>query len=468
MRTTTSLIACAMLIGCNGLLDDGGEAGIWLSTHHVTDTIEGTARVMVTLRDAGDGRVPHEQIHCSPITLCRGHGLQVGHQAWIRTNDLGWSWLDVPFGSHAGESEVVLGWREHAETVRITTVPGNAVGVAHAPADTAVLVGESFDSDVRRADRNGNARPEIVTTIAAESDDPDVIVAGGTRLLAVSPGITSVRAHTAEGTATLRAAVLPDEQLAVYPGPKLITPTGAPAGTLPSVAAQCLSWHPDGGRFLTSGLRIVQLDGTESHVNPELGAAAGCGIFTRDGEWIYYRGGEREIRRVRADGTDAAIVLSGGGVVSSFSPSPDGSRLAYLWQGALGTTGFVIHDVMTGAADTIENPGSGVTRGSVSWSPTGEWIAADAIISFLYGREMITYRVLGILRPDASLVRGVAGDYWLKAGSEWSWSPDGRWLVASEYDTGRLLFMDVEGGTHALSTARTAGFASPSWRPPGQ
>lgn len=165
--------------------------------------------------------------------------------------------------------------------------------------------------------------------------------------------------------------------------------------------------------------------------------------FSPDGEWLYFLrddGMDSRFFRARlADGElhDEQPVTSGGRTKSQFSPSPDGSKIAWV-EG----TG----DVFVAEADG-GNPRRvlrGWSKPTYDWSPDGRWLAIAA-------EDRNSNRDIQLVRSSGkssalNLTRHPAFE-----GSP-RWSPDGRWLVFSARRSalGKLEFWRIDFGKDGL------------------
>jgi hypothetical protein len=356
----------------------------------------------------------------------------------------------VRLGSKAGSAVISVAAPSLGlqTTASLTVRPGAAARIAVAPADSAVLVGGTYDLRGDVQDRMGNLRTDPITFEAGNTATSVM----GARLRGERVGRGYVVARAGGLTDTARVSVVPAGVLAAYEFPIYFNSNGPdirqpgrivtfntdgshfrvvldqqPA-TIPSSYAHGMqpAWAPDGGEiaFLNSErLMATSLSGawrslfsTVESVNDEYAPQ-----FSPDGEWVYFsvgrHGSQRTFWRVRRDGTDAQQVSpdESWGVEVMPSPDPSGTRVVYQTNRATNSSEFTLRilDVNTGQVSALDVPGSGPR-----WSPRGDWIA-------YFGRDGTLRRV----RPDGSASQVIGSG--TRAHPTFAWSPDGEWLVIS-------------------------------------
>jgi len=167
--------------------------------------------------------------------------------------------------------------------------------------------------------------------------------------------------------------------------------------------------------------------------------------YDRAGAWIYFEGltaaGGAEIWRVQPDGTGGGHVgPTGGGPGFHPSPAPDGRRLVFD-----NSSSLYVMDIATGAATPL-----GVNGIIPRWSPSGDLIAYRSGDS------------VWVTKPDGTgsrFVSSLSG----RVGLGLDWSPDGKWLVATDYD--RLSLIEVATGLTLPLAFTRRGLSEPTWRP---
>lgn len=218
------------------------------------------------------------------------------------------------------------------------------------------------------------------------------------------------------------------------------------------------SWAPDGRRIVfastrangTHDLFIGHLD--SGSVTP-LTADADCdnteSRWSPDGAWIAFRSdcdGNREVYRIRPDGTDRIRLTDSDTEDSEPSWSPDSRRLAFTSYRGGQPDVFVMNVDGTGLTRLTETPGGHSRR--AEWSPDGEWIS--------FGTNRDGNDEVYIMRADGSEPRNVsrhpAREYYSR------WSPDGKTLAFTSNRNerpGSLYSMAVDGSEVVLLYPRS-------------
>lgn len=226
-------------------------------------------------------------------------------------------------------------------------------------------------------------------------------------------------------------------------------------------------WAPAGDRVVFHALvdNVPRLHVVDPGDGPEQRLIADGLLFDResypqyapDGQWIYFSGqaaGEAHaVWRVRPDGSDPERVGPLHEEATVFHPgvSPDGGRVAYASR-PFGTTDwrlYVLH-VATGAVDSL-----GIAGHVPRWSPDGDRIA------FVW--QGVVYHA----RPDGTDVQTLS-DPGSEYGTGLDWSPDGEWLAVSTPEGhNRISWIDlIEVATgRTLRLPFTLDRAEPSWHP---
>ena len=159
-------------------------------------------------------------------------------------------------------------------------------------------------------------------------------------------------------------------------------------------------------------------------------------VPSADGQWLYFSAYDTRcnssaycLYRSRIDGS--APELLGSDISTSSAswrpaPSPDGSKVAFMFGGPYGDGIIKVFDVATKTTSSWGLPGEAPV-----WSPDGTQIA---YVSNSGGINLIT--------PDGSVTRTLATG--IGFGRPLGWSPDGKWIVAQS--GGMLQLIDVATG----------------------
>lgn len=331
-----------------------------------------------------------------------------------------------------------LGLRDSAA---FTVLPGAAARVRIDVADTAVYVDATYDLHAATADQFGNARTEPVTF----ASDNVVAVSAAGIVTGKAYGRGRVIASRNGAADTAYVSVVPTGHVVVYrtygPGPSALVEFNLD-GSGYRVRAPMTGNNSGFTSWLPSGVAIYH-DGAD-YDNPRIYRATASGVASlflagdvtvptatryaqpsRDGAYVYFYGAgsgyTAGIFRARADGTHLEAVAGAEGATMP-APSPDGSRVAFVRDGAIN-----VLTVATGAVSSL-----GVSGSTPRWSPAGDLIAYT---SNAYGGP------IGIVSADgggARTIATVSPSLWL------DWSPDAQWIVASE--SGQVVVVRVSDG----------------------
>jgi hypothetical protein len=351
----------------------------------------------------------------------------------------------VRFGKHAGQAGIVVSVDELqlTDTLWFTVKPGAPAHIRLKPSDTAVVVGGSFTQDGAIIDRGGN---ELTGRPSFAASDPALTVSATGAVQANAIGRTGVVATYANSTVSIRDVAM----VSVVPTGRIAEGISVPGTAVTSAIAirrtdgsliksfpLTLSpfqpaWSPDGLRVYyvassadpaaSSIYRLFALtiaDGSVREiVSPSIAALNGAYLDwpapSHDDVWLYFSanqpGAGVSLWRIHPDGTAPEQVVAptppGPGGPYSPSPSPDGTRLAYVL-----ANDVKILTLATGGTTTIHGTGADI----VSWAPSGERLATRGAA----GLYVVNSDGSGMtqLASNASYYRGLG------------WSPDGRWIV---------------------------------------
>ena len=347
-------------------------------------------------------------------------------------------------------------------------VDPEGVQVVADPADTSLFVGRSFPLRASLLDSTGALFPSD----HFEYEALDAFVSVDSRGVVTGSAIGRARVVVRRGAIrdTVLVSVVPDgvialnyvdvvDRLAVAGLDGAVSWT-VPAGTSTSGPT---TWLADGRVVverhdyqLVPLLYVAGPDATITTFFPlppvEDLVAERSPQATLDGEWIYYVS-DHNIWRVHQDasGRERLTAYEDPVEVTSPVPSPDGTKLIYIWNRVDGTPiRHIVRDIATGAEQTIEGIG-----GNAHWSPDGQWLAYWKAFNGA-DREAVY-----VSRADGSEERRVTAEGRRLYDAECiEWSPDGRWLVLCR---GNLELVDVTDGTLLPLAWATQG-RSPSWR----
>ncbi|HEU4648377.1 MAG TPA: hypothetical protein VFS33_04910 [Gemmatimonadales bacterium] len=405
-----------------------------------------------------------------------------GHEVWVMslsspvpegfiadtTDAQGQAAVLIQMGRIAGAAHLRVTVPKHGLTAQVdyTVLPGAPVRVRAAPVDTGVYVGSHVQLRGAVLDQHDNARSDPVTYTAG-STVVSVTSSGLVEGLALGRG--DVVVHAGDFTDTTKVSVVPRGMLAAHRATDnalvLFNLDGSGVTSLTTIGHRdggAAVWAPSGDRLALGtvvglGLQIFTVpiggavqplvqpvDDFESQAWPH---------YSWDGQWIYFSGtarsGPTSLWRAKSDGTGAERLWPDPinpccGLVWRPSPSPDGSRLAYVE--GYGAEIRVL-DIATRTPSSWSVPGQ-IPR----WSPTRDLIAFVAP----YGGA------LSIMDGNGNNVRRVSAPGQIYWEGLFSWSPDGAWLAARSLTSIELLNIDTG---LVIPLGYTTALDSPSWRP---
>jgi hypothetical protein len=404
--------------------------------------------------------------------------LAFGGSAMGTTDSEGRSAVFVRLGGMVGSTKLrawvpTLGI---GSTAQFTVEPGASTRILVEPADTAVIVGAVFN--LRRStlvDRLGHLTGDSVLW---ESLDAAAIVSNTGTVTGVASGSARIVARVDGGPAdTARVAIwpplatlFPEATIAasVHSGVAVFNLDGSDYREFPVATAGYQGRHPSwlgdsavaamDGDADSSELIVVSMDGTVHYLLQETDSLV-LEVWpesSRDGAWIYFGGlgpgipdSEIAVWRVRPDGSGLERISppkGPGEADTQPSPSPDGTRVA------VATTRFDRHPSVA-VIDVVKRQlvDLGVEGTYPRWSPTTDSIA------FVSGAEIWLASSWGEGARRVSLPGHGYG--------ELTWSPDGKWLIATRiyYPVGLELVEVATGQSLPLPDLPRAP-KQPAWR----
>jgi Tol biopolymer transport system component/serine/threonine protein kinase len=143
----------------------------------------------------------------------------------------------------------------------------------------------------------------------------------------------------------------------------------------------------------------------------------------------------RTSRRPPAD-LRAETLTSYSGIETQPSFSPDGTKVAFVWNGEKEDNDDIYVKQIGAAGPPMRLTKSPAREATPAWSPDDRWIAFSR-----EQKEQGTFAILlvsPLTGPERLLAeaKGVAGYSWLGPGGL-CWTPDGKWLIFSERDPGQ-------------------------------
>lgn len=388
-------------------------------------------------------------------------------QVTVYTDEDGRASVGVRFGAYAGTALITAtAARAGTDTIGFTVLPGAPARVTVLPADTVIYLNTTAAIRAQVGDRYANARPEGVTLSA-----PAGLGVAGSTVTGAAYGSHRLRVSVAG-----LAEVFAERDVHVAPRGTIVATGGWNSGELIVVdldggnrrtiqagtateGVYGMDWLPDGSGVLAAvgsqgpprRLLRIPLSGAAT---PFLQGVDPLDVlrprFTADGQWVFFigriSGDIAQVIRARPDGTQVTV-MPNMPHVEAVSPSPDGSRYAWVTRTHYSTP-VQVYDVARGTSTRLS-----VQAENVAWSPRGDRI--------LYGGADTD--AWGVIAPDGTghqmfgnLNMGGA-DYM----GPFDWSPDGEWIV---YNPGPgLRLRQLSTGVEVL-IPHTRGFY-PAWKP---
>ncbi|HEU4454684.1 MAG TPA: hypothetical protein VFR81_16570, partial [Longimicrobium sp.] len=160
---------------------------------------------------------------------------------------------------------------------------------------------------------------------------------------------------------------------------------------------------------------------------------------SRDGSWVYFTGGtiwNHYLYRVRPDGTgrEQISAYDSGPSESGADPSPDGTRIAYVWEASpsVDDEELYVMDLATRQATRLNLLGR-----SPRWSPDGTRLA------YVSGEHTNGQRLVMVAAPDGTGARALSPSRMIGVAN---WSPDGKYIIAPSIFADNLLIIEVANG----------------------
>jgi hypothetical protein len=327
------------------------------------------------------------------------------------------------------------------------TQPGPVATIELDLTRAEVEEGEVLQITATPRDAEGNP----ITGLAIQwrtSDETIAQVTWGGRVSAIRTGTATitVRVHGKEATATV-------EVTASYPYDLLYS------AVMPG----------------TSIAELFRLDMRRAEGQPERLLPAGTAVYmarsTADGSRIVFTGavnGEPGIYVANRDGSGLrGVVTSVPGVVGDLTLSPDGGRVAFLWQQPGEQWGQIWAANVDGEPDLVSltaDLGDARVR-MPAWSP--EFSDGSSRIAYVHQINGIVARIW-TMRLDGSEKRQITtGDF---HDDHPAWSPDGETIVFERMGTSSALWLvrSVGGGERHLVGGGLGRRVNPAWSPDGK
>lgn len=226
-----------------------------------------------------------------------------------------------------------------------------------------------------------------------------------------------------------------------------------------------LVWSPDGARLAFASaneLWIARTDGSGASrvdlgnvsMGPELAWRPPNG---RELIIMGLRDGKSGLFLVRLDGSEPRAitpVIFGDGKFQWITASPDGRRVAYGTYPELQIHILTIDD----GGDQIVSPDDGIGLNFPRWSPDGASIAVLQVPGAAAGPTRIGVIDANDLSPHLTLTGPT-----FQGGVQFEWSPDGRSILANQWDTDETWLLDPTGGA-GTKLAWRASFEWVEWQ----
>jgi hypothetical protein len=497
MRSSTRFLvlaaACAAAAACDSpsIPDPVLPRLEIVSGDALTDTVGATLRepLTVVVRDSTGRALQFVQVHFEALGFLDDPYVLPDRRGRDTTDAAGQASTMLQAGIRAGTARLVirvpaLGYED---TATYTVLPGNPARVVALPADTAMYPAKTIAWRAAVVDRYGNPRTDAVTVAAG----PGPVAPDGTLLRATGMGRGSWIVRAGELADTGWVSVVPEGRVAAH---WLHQVTGDTARMVfvdldgsGQTSFDIGYWWQPNAQWAPSGAHLLLNDGgpafggdSGNHLAFATPAGVGSRVladdprirqsadatYTRDGSWIYFAADvdsvrglpndyrRTEIWRVRPNGAGAERV----GPAATYyegdsrpSVSPDGRFVIYSSQRS--PEGLRILDLSTGAVRTLAGH-------SARWSPVDADLVAYSVpasVGGIYGVE------LRLMRADGTFIRRISPPETVYI--TFSWSPDGRWLLADRSGSGITDLIEVATGQVLPVTSLHGRLWDPVWKP---
>lgn len=199
---------------------------------------------------------------------------------------------------------------------------------------------------------------------------------------------------------------------------------------------------------------LVEYNVKQKDYVPILGGISADHVeFSRDGKWVaYVTIPERSLWRARSDGSEAfQITFPPFDVDSRPHWSADGKRIAFAARRPGERMRLYTVSMEDGTAESL--PAELHSQATPDWMPNEDALIYGAYPGIDDASALALYR-MDLRTRQSQRIAGTDGLY------NPLWSPDGRWLAASDADSERLFLVDLKSGKRTQLT-RPAAF--PVW-----
>ena len=352
----------------------------------------------------------------------------------------------VVFGRNPGPAAIVVTVQELQAVYSIwfEVKPGAPHSLTLLPADTSIVLGDTYQQAARVLDRAGNDL-NLGAQVTTSTSDPKINRSATNDITGTGYTRAAIRVHYGTLTQTAMVSIVPSARFAgTSPGALQITSSdGTELRRIETTRSSYgTAWTPDGTRvFYTDQADFWQgparrifsasvATGDRVKIIPDTvtslpGVSLSWPSLSRDGQWLFFvvdRATGGSIWRARSDGSNAQEIVPPPASYSFFpqgspSLSRDGSLLAYT-----NAENVVIRDMTTGTTRTIP----GLTALGVRWSPVDDRLAIRGL------------RGIYTINADGTGLRTLNSDHADASDPFVDWSPDAKWLIVAIPPIGSL------------------------------